>query len=722
MEIIERKKQRKVLSFITPNHTFLFVGFGILSVFLEKAFLFNPLILVVLYLSIEKSLLQYLFTFIAMSLTAFFIHTSYGLEIVLISFVLFLLHQVFQKIEIKNKKNYRIDLILFCGMLTVLMCVKSWSILHLGLCLLSTTLTLLWVHELEKIHKALEDEEKSVNDFTLWISALFLFALSMVHPILGFIFLRFLLLLLPSDKKMLAISIVTTSALLLLFLYQYPISYVAMIIVPTFLATFFPKKRKLIAFFISHWLVFLFLDPLFYTNGLFYQGFVVMILYLMLAFKIEGPIEEFIHRSKKIENEEMRSYQKETHQAIASLYEYIAAMDFELGKQEKTPSQKAKAHVYREVCAKCSHLLYCPLTQQLEMMVKDKISPTTRKSINRDCISPYKLTLCIQQSNAIFINEENYFQECLRRKEAIEELIASMKSSLQAIKNYSYQKDYQRETLIAHFALQGISVEDIYFKKEKLIFIINQELTPQQESEMENTILQVLKEKYDSFFKEKILFSSSRRYVFKKAPLHQIAYVSYQKGCQSDANGDQFRVLQKDTEFLTLLCDGMGHDQRAERTAKSLLNSFLALYQHSKDVKRNLNQLNRLFRISLDGDNYSTFDFFSIQLQTLELKNFKGGSGPTFIIREGKLLTLPVGGLPIGLLDEVDVEEKRIQLEPNDILLLVSDGISQFIQEQNPVIYQNIENKNDFFRNLFQLSVSSMKHFDDATMIVCEIL
>ena len=139
-------------------------------------------------------------------------------------------------------------------------------------------------------------------------------------------------------------------------------------------------------------------------------------------------------------------------------------------------------------------------------------------------------------------------------------------------------------------------------------------------------------------------------------------------------------------------------------------------------MQKNLDQLNRLFRISLDGDNYSTFDFFHIDLQSLELTNYKGGSCPTFMIRDGKLLVLPNGGLPIGLLDEVEVESKRVQLKKNDILLITSDGISQFIQDQDPIIFQKIENKNEFFRSLFQLSISSMKHFDDATMIVCEIL
>ena len=204
--------------------------------------------------------------------------------------------------------------------------------------------------------------------------------------------------------------------------------------------------------------------------------------------------------------------------------------------------------------------------------------------------------------------------------------------------------------------------------------------------------------------------------------MHQISYLTYQKGCNPNANGDQLKILQKDTQFIALLCDGMGHDERAERTAKSLLNSFLALYQHSTNVQKNLDQLNRLFRISLDGDNYSTFDFFHIDLQSLELTNYKGGSCPTFMIRDGKLLVLPNGGLPIGLLDEVEVESKRVQLEKNDILLITSDGISQFIQDQDPIIFQKIENKNEFFRSLFQLSISSMKHFDDATMIVCEIL
>ena len=82
MEIVERKKQKTSVVLFNYRSSFLLLTLGIMSVLLEKAFLFNPLILVVLYLSIEKSLVQYLFSFTTMSLMAFLIDPSYGLEIV----------------------------------------------------------------------------------------------------------------------------------------------------------------------------------------------------------------------------------------------------------------------------------------------------------------------------------------------------------------------------------------------------------------------------------------------------------------------------------------------------------------------------------------------------------------------------------------------------------------------------------------------------------------
>lgn len=721
MEIVERKKQKTSVALFNYRSSFLLLTLGIMSILLEKAFLFNPLILVVLYLSIEKSLVQYLFSFTTMSLMAFLIDPSYGLEIVLISFVLFLLHQFFLKIHQKSVQK-RVDLVVLCGLLTLLMCIKSWSFTHLALCLIATGLSYLWTVELNQLQKAIEDETQTVKDVTLWLAGLFGFTLSMVHPILGFVFIRLLLLCIPKDKKMLLISLATSSALMILFIYQYPLTYALMVIGPSFVAALFEKKQKIIAFLIAHLLVFLALDPLFYTNGIFYQGIATSIVYLMFSFKITPWMDEFVYRERTLQNQENKNQYIQTQQSISYLYDFISAMDFELGKQEKTPVQKARLRVYKSVCAKCSHLLYCPLTKDLETMVQGKLTPSLRKSINRDCITPYKLTLSIQQSSAIFLNEENYYQECLRRKEAIIELIESLKEPLKEIKSLPNQKDYQREKLLAHLEISGIPLEDFYYQKEKWIFMVKEELSPEQENDILELLKQIKKERYALVKKERILFSSHHRYVFEKEPMHQISYLTYQKGCNPNANGDQLKILQKDTQFIALLCDGMGHDERAERTAKSLLNSFLALYQHSTNVQKNLDQLNRLFRISLDGDNYSTFDFFHIDLQSLELTNYKGGSCPTFMIRDGKLLVLPNGGLPIGLLDEVEVESKRVQLEKNDILLITSDGISQFIQDQDPIIFQKIENKNEFFRSLFQLSISSMKHFDDATMIVCEIL
>ncbi len=58
-----------------------------------------------------------------------------------------------------------------------------------------------------------------------------------------------------------------------------------------------------------------------------------------------------------------------------------------------------------------------------------------------------------------------------------------------------------------------------------------------------------------------------------------------------------------------------------------------------------------------------------------------GHNYPILIRRDGSLLKLETGGIPIGIMEDENYEEETIQLEPVESLVIYSDGISEAEEE-----------------------------------------
>jgi sigma-B regulation protein RsbU (phosphoserine phosphatase) len=66
------------------------------------------------------------------------------------------------------------------------------------------------------------------------------------------------------------------------------------------------------------------------------------------------------------------------------------------------------------------------------------------------------------------------------------------------------------------------------------------------------------------------------------------------------------------------------------------------------------------------------------------LEYLHGGHPSPLLIRNGNVSELYAEGtLPIGLADEAVYEATKVQLEPNDVLVLFSDGIPEAANTQN---------------------------------------
>lgn len=688
-------------------------------ILMEKAFLFNPWILLIFVVAYERSAHAYLLSSIAMIIIAYMSHISYGLEITLISIVYFFIAFNFKMVKFKNQQNCIFYPLIVIGiMLLIVSFIKTPSITSIAYGLISILVAAMASFHILQFLKSIDDDSEVSSLFNNLFFLLSLFYSSMSWPVLGLIMVRLLILTLDKNKKDLAALFLAIVALSLNYIYHLSFSYIAMIILPLLVSMIFQKKY--VMYGLSLVLVSWSLDSLFYLNGLFYQGLVA----LLLCFLIEQSKISFLHNLLNKENVSQPllalERQKKNSNKVQAIIDYVDALNFELNGDSVTPQEKARHRVYAEVCSRCEHLLYCPLTNSIVLLLGKKITHENKQRLNRECIKPYKLTLALQQAYAIYLTEDGYYLESQKRKEMLHDLLIKIKEPLVELQNDYKKPHLLKDRLITKAQEKDIYINNVSFCNEHIMIYSPYIIT-------DIDYLSSLLYCYTGFVfacesQKRSIFHNNYQVYFSLLKEHAITHTIHQKAVLEEQSGDYCLVERNNAKMTILLCDGMGHDKKAAHTSLSLASSFMALYRQNRDILSCVDDVNSLFRVSVNDDNYATFDFCEIQCQTLECKFYKGGASITMIIRNNEVITIPVGGLPIGLLDDIDIDIRSMQLQENDYLLFISDGLADFLLAQDPHIFYNIQDADGFFRHLFQIGLEKMKHSDDATMIICHVL
>ena len=146
-------------------------------------------------------------------------------------------------------------------------------------------------------------------------------------------------------------------------------------------------------------------------------------------------------------------------------------------------------------------------------------------------------------------------------------------------------------------------------------------------------------------------------------------------------NGDSSAAFYgKENRFYALISDGMGSGQSAAYSSE-ICGMFLhkmLLCGNRKETS--LKMLNNLLRAR--GEECSaTVDLLELDLEGGSATLLKSGAAPTFVRRGDKLYKLRSSTAPIGILPSLRAEDINFAIEEGDILIMMSDGVSQSPEE-----------------------------------------
>lgn len=169
----------------------------------------------------------------------------------------------------------------------------------------------------------------------------------------------------------------------------------------------------------------------------------------------------------------------------------------------------------------------------------------------------------------------------------------------------------------------------------------------------------------------------SCRHAIAQAPLEQVC------GDFATAFCDSRRSF-----FYALICDGMGSGEKAQaisaRVSETLRLLLLCGFSPKEAIGFVCEELAE--HSDENGEMTATIDLLSIDLYTGKSALYKSGAAPSYLIRQGDIIRLSACTVPVGIMRKSDVKKIEFELGDSDLLVMVSDGVSECENDSLPLL------------------------------------
>ena len=200
-----------------------------------------------------------------------------------------------------------------------------------------------------------------------------------------------------------------------------------------------------------------------------------------------------------------------------------------------------------------------------------------------------------------------------------------------------------------------------------------------------------------------------------------------------EVGGDYYDFITLENEKLAFcLGDVSGKGVSAAMLMANLQATFRSQTQLSESTGLCLNRSNKLLYHSTDSAKYATFFCGILDSKKHEITFSNAGhNNPILITNSGDIKRLQTVGIVLGFLDDFEFSESKISLAQGDILLIISDGISEAMDENEEEYGEErleqliTENKNQTSERIADLIIESVNNYagalpqsDDITLVV----
>ena len=193
-------------------------------------------------------------------------------------------------------------------------------------------------------------------------------------------------------------------------------------------------------------------------------------------------------------------------------------------------------------------------------------------------------------------------------------------------------------------------------------------------------------------------------------------------------SGDNYSFLSlSGGEFIITLSDGMGAGDQACGESKSIIELMEKFMEAGFREDSAIKLINSVLVLRADQQICSTIDLSIIDLHTGMCNFIKIGAAATFIKRKDWVEIITSTTMPIGVLNDVDMDEVSKKLYDGDYIIMVSDGVLDCISGTDKEKYlsklisqMKVKNPQEIAEELLQQILDQNEHvaIDDMTVLV----
>lgn len=141
-------------------------------------------------------------------------------------------------------------------------------------------------------------------------------------------------------------------------------------------------------------------------------------------------------------------------------------------------------------------------------------------------------------------------------------------------------------------------------------------------------------------------------------------------------SGDNFALMEMPGgKYAVALSDGMGSGETACRESTLVIELLEELLSAGFPEKTAIQMINTTLVIGREEIHYSTVDMTVFDLYSGECEVIKAGASSTFIKKKGSVEHLSSTSLPIGVMNHIEIDSVKRQLEDGDFVIMVTDGV-----------------------------------------------
>lgn len=244
--------------------------------------------------------------------------------------------------------------------------------------------------------------------------------------------------------------------------------------------------------------------------------------------------------------------------------------------------------------------------------------------------------------------------------------------------------------VVQMFRAEGITVRDLYYiededEKSRIGVMMAVEKGENVDVRVAADMLSVLLNErlVPSVNSPSMVDNCFRSFVFVEET-HFVVLTGAAKAVKEEEtrSGDNYAVIESENGKVTLLLsDGMGSGEKACADSEDVLDLMERLIEAGFASRSAAKIMNTAFLTGSEERNMSTLDICDVNLYNGMCDFTKIGAAASFIKRDHRVEKIYENTLPLGVLKEPEPEHILRQLSDGDYVIMVSDGITDALED-----------------------------------------